>query len=146
MKEFITQAEAAVDEAEGEEPGLVTFKCTKKDTKGNVIDERTMTAHHPGDGQLGALMATTATWSDNSEKVAGTLNFFVSVLDDDDHTYIVNRLFDRRDKFGIAEVTEILAHLIEEWTGRPTVELSGSTPSRSPAGRKSTRRTPALTS
>src|SRR5262245_11678577 len=104
------------------------------------------TAYRPNDGQLAVLMATTSSHSDTSEMVAGLINFFVAVMDKDSHTYLVSKLLDREDQFGIDEVRDITEWLTQQWSGRPTQSSRGSTRSRSSGGRKSTRRTPELTS
>lgn len=134
LMQFITAADEADELDEGDKPDL-HFK----------IDDREVTAYYPGDGQIAIFMATTASFASRHEMVAGTMNFFVSVFDEDTHSWIVSRLFDRKDLFGVKQVTDITRWLMQEWTGNPTVELPDSTQSRQPAGRKSTRRTPALT-
>lgn len=124
MREFETQA-------------LADDEVDEEGTPFNV-DGVLCTAYHPGDGQLAYLMATTSKHTSQQEQVAGLINFFVATLDDDSREYIVGRLLDRRDAFGIKEVEDIFKWMIEEWTGRPTKSLSGSTPSRRTGGRKST--------
>jgi hypothetical protein len=106
-KEFVTAVREVV---EGEEAGLIDF----------TVDGRKMIAHRPGDGQLAVLMAMTSRHSKDVEQIAGIINFFVDVLDDHDHHYIVDRLMDRKDPFGVEEVTAILEYMVEEWTARPT--------------------------
>lgn len=95
----------------------------------------------PQDGQVAVLMATTGRHSSQQERIAGLINFFVGVLDEDSHSYIVNRLLDGGDQFGLANVEEILEGLMEDWAGRPTKQSSGSTTSPKDTGRSSTRRT-----
>ena len=133
MKEFTT----AVNEAEKseEDEGLVEF----------MVDGELCTAYRPSDGQLAFLMASTGRHSSTEEQIAGIINFFVAVLDDDSHNYVVSKLLDRKDKFGIEQVQEIMEWLVSEWSGRPTKSPSGSTSSPPSTGRSSTRPTPALT-
>lgn len=140
MKEFLTSAKHVEDEENGDD-GSVEFKITNEDTGETTLCR----AYKPGDGQFAVLMATTSRHSAQSEQIAGIINFFASVLDDESHHYIVSRLLDRRDPFGIEQVQEIMEHLVEEWSGRPTQRSSGSTPSRQTGGQKSKRPTPALT-
>jgi hypothetical protein len=135
MKDFVTAAKT-VAEKDTPDEGITRFK----------IDGKEMVAYKPEDGQLILLMATTASHSNLHEKIAGVINFFVAVLDEKSHHHIVGRLMDRDDDFGIEEVTDIMHELIEEWSGNPTEGVSGSSPSRSRAGQKSTRRTPVSTS
>lgn len=134
MKEFITAAEEAA-KSEDDDKGMEF-----------AIDGVMCRCYKPGDGQLAVLMATTGRHSSQHEQVAGLINFFVAVLDDDSQNYVINRLLDRRDsEFGIEKVQEIMEWMVAEWSGRPTRSQSGSTPSRSNGGLKSTQPTPALT-
>jgi hypothetical protein len=135
VKEFTT----AVDQAnEDQQPDVAPTTFT--------IDGNAIEAYRPGDGQLAILIAMTTRHSSDEEHIAGLINFFVSLLDSDGRNYVVQRLLDRRDKFGIVQVQAICNWLIGEWSGRPTRPSTGSTGSRSSGGRKSTQRTPALTS
>lgn len=88
----------------------------------------------PGDGQIAFLMANSADRIEATKKIGALLNFFDSVLDDDTHAYVSNRLLDQKDKFGIENIQEILAYLMEEWSGRPTQRPSGSTSLPPPSG------------
>jgi hypothetical protein len=126
IQEFITQAKAA------DEPEDVGMEFD--------VDGVLCTAYHPGDGQLAYLVATTSRHSSAQEQVAGLINFFVAVLDDESREHLVARLLDRKDPFGVTEVEEIFKWLTAEWTARPTKSLSGSTPSRRTGGRRSTAR------
>jgi hypothetical protein len=132
MKEFTT----AVKESIGETEESMTFS----------IDGVECTCFPPKDGQLAFLMASTTGHSSTQEQIAGIVNFFVAVLDDDSHSYIVGRLLDRHDEFGLVQVQSIMEWMVEEWTGRPTQPPSVSTRSRSNGGRKSTPRTTKSTS
>lgn len=133
MREFTTAANEA---ASGDEPDKgIPF----------MVDGFECRAFKPQDGQLAVLMATTGRHSSNEEQIAGLINFFVAVLNDESHGYIVSKLLDRRDKFGLDEVQDIMEWLIEEWSGRPTRSPSGSTSSPESVGPKSTPSTPALT-
>lgn len=134
MKEFKT----AVDEAEREDAGdegVLEFN----------LDGVMCTAYRPKDGQLAVLMASTGRHSSEQEHVAGLINFFVAVLDDDSHNHIVARLLNRKDPFGLEQVNNIMHWMIEEWSGRPTKSRSDSTGSRQTDGQNSTQPTPALT-
>lgn len=135
MKEFVTAAEEVVDEEEGLDSGVLEF----------AIDGFEVKAYKPGSGQFALLMASTGRHSNVAEKTAGAINFFMSVLDDEAYNHVVSRLLDRKDPFGIEQVSEIMEWMIEEWSARPTQSSSGSSPSRKPAGRKSTPRTLAST-
>src|SRR5690348_17141128 len=109
MKEFTTAANEVLAD-NGEDERVWEFK----------VDGRECRAFKPKDGQLAVLMATTHSHASSAERVAGIINFFVAVLDDESHAYIVQKLLDRTDPFGLEEVTSIMNWLIEEWSGRPT--------------------------
>lgn len=131
IKEFTT----AVREAEADAPGLMTF----------TIDGRELTCYHPGDGQIAVLMASVGRHASFHQQVAGIINFFVEVMDEDSHAYVVGRLLDREDQFGLTEVTSVMEWMIEEWTGNPTQKPSVSTASPSTTGPNSTPVIPAST-
>lgn len=126
VKEFIT----AVEETERED--------RNEDTYTFVVDGVECRCYKPGDGQLAVLLATTGRHSSTQEQIAGIINFFASVLDDSSHHYIVSRLLDRRDPFGIEQVQGIMEWMVEEWTGRPFESPSGSTRSLPSDGQNST--------
>jgi hypothetical protein len=131
VKEFVTAAKEIEDEESGED-GVVEF----------AIDGTMCTAYRPGDGQIAVLMATTGPHASENEQIAGFINFFVSVLDEGSHSYIVSRLLDRTDVFGMKELNDISEYLMEQWSGRPTKSSSGSTGSRRKTGRSSTAKQP----
>lgn len=116
-----------------------------------ISDERepdgrkVLIAYPPGEGQLIAVMTTSASWAGTATQVAGAIDFLVSVLGKEDHSYVVNRLFDRLDPFGSRAVLEILSGMIEEWSGKAMPSPGGSAKSPKRTGRSSTRATPALT-
>jgi len=133
VKEFTT----AINEAEKKDDDEADLEFK--------VDGELVRAYKPSDGQLAFLMASTGRHSSPEEQIAGIINFFVATLDDESHTFIVNKLLNRRDPFGIEQVQNIMEWMIEEWSGRPTKSPSGSTRSRQSGGRKSTEQTPALT-
>lgn len=133
MKQFITAAAEA--DAPDEEIGKIEFE----------IDGVMCTAFRPTDGQLAIFMAATSKNSSTEESVAGIINFLSSVLDEQSNSYVVSRLMDRRDKFGLPQANDVLRWLIGEWSARPTESPSGSTPSPESTGQPSTETTPALT-
>jgi uncharacterized protein YneF (UPF0154 family) len=105
-KEFTTAAEEKV------EGGLaqITFK----------IDGHELTAHPPRDGQVAMMMAQMGRHSTNNDKVSGMIDFFVNLFDPADEQYLVNRLWDREDDFGIEQISDVMTWLMEEWSKRPT--------------------------
>jgi hypothetical protein len=135
MREFVTAVQTMENEQEEEElPNEF------------ALDGVLCKFYQPQDGQVAVLMASTGKHSSEQEQVAAFINFFVGVLDDDTHTYIVSKLLNRKDPFGLAEVQEILEYMMEVWSGNPTQSFSASTPSPKPVGRRSTPRTTKSTS
>jgi hypothetical protein len=134
MREFVTAVKQAHEDDDAEDGMEFT------------VDGVTCKCYRPQDGQLAILMAATGRHSSEQEQVAGFINFFCATLDDESSSYIVSRLLDRKDPYGLDEVQEVMEWMIEEWTGRPTKPSSGSTRSQRTGGRKSTQSTPALTS
>jgi hypothetical protein len=121
LKEFITAADRVTA---GDEPEPIEFS----------LDGVLCTAYYPKDGQVAVLMASGGRHTTDAEQVAGIINFFVGVLDDESHSYIVGRLLDRTDPFGLAEVQNIIEFLMESWSGRPTKSSAGSTRTPSTTG------------
>lgn len=132
MLEFTT----AVKETEVEDADAIEF----------AIDEVLCTAYRPSGGQFGMLMAMTTQYSTDNEAVAGLIQLFLNLLDEDSQSYVVKRLFDRKDSFDIEDVDRILRGLMEEWAARPIEPPSDSASSPPSTGQKSTPRTPARTS
>jgi len=85
-------------------------------------------AYQPSDGQLAMLMAATGRHTTEHTQVAGIIDFFVSLLDEKSQILVTDWLLDRTDPFGIWEVNDIMTWMVEEWTARPTLPPSGSTP------------------
>ena len=110
------------------------------------IDGHIVTAYRPTDGQLAMLMANLGRHTETTTKVAGVIDFFVTILDDDSYDYVVERLLSRKDPLGMDEVQNIISWLIEEWSGRPTPPPSVSTQSPGSGGRNSKPRTTKSTS
>lgn len=133
MKEFTTAAERVDPEHRDD---VIEFK----------IDGVLCRAYRPNDGQLAVLVATTGRHSSGTEQIAGVINFFVAVLDESSHHYVVSRLLDRNDPLPIDTVKDVMEWLIEAWSGRPTVSPSGSASSPESTGSRSTEVVPASTS
>jgi hypothetical protein len=132
MKEFIT----AIEEATEDQDEALVFS----------LDGRELRAYKPTDGQIAMTMASLGRHTSDGTKIAGIIDFFVTVMDDQSHQYVVDRLLSREDPLGLLQVEEVLSWMVEEWTGRPTQPLSVSTPSRANGGRKSKPRTSVSTS
>ena len=126
MKNFKTSnrpIKSAFDDAEP-----VTFK----------IDDDQFTAYPPTEGQIAYMMASQADDRDLSDSIAGILDFFTGILDDQGAATFRRRFTDRDDTLTFEVVQDVLEALISEWSDRPTKPSSASTTSRGRTGRKST--------
>lgn len=142
IKAFEVATKKVVEEDEGtkfEIPDLMAPNSKKDQTR------TTITAYQPDEGQFAMLMAMTGRGATQSDRIAGIINFFVNILDEEGSDYLQSRLLNRLDPFGIDDVEQIMDWLSEQWTGNPTQGPSGSTPSPSNAGPKSTEPIPLLT-
>jgi PhoPQ-activated pathogenicity-related protein len=135
MREFVT----AVNEA---------YPAEQEVDEGNtfILDGKELRYYAPAEGQYMVFMASTSRHASNNEQVAGVVNFFIGLFDDESQTYLTERLMDRKDPFGIDMINQILDAMVEEWTGRPTKSPTASSRSPKTGGRKSTRPIQALTS
>ena len=108
MEPFITAAEADdTDEIVGKP---ITF----------MLDDEEVTALPPTTSQMALFMAAFADSAPNDEvAVMDTINFFMSLFEGDDATYVKRKLLDRNDPFGLKAVTKLIILLVEEWSGRP---------------------------
>jgi hypothetical protein len=127
MREFVTAVKAATEPVEqGEE---------------FTIDSHPVRCFKPTEGQVAIYMAESGRHSTDNDRTAAVINFFMGLFEPDDQAYLANRLLDRDDAFGLGQISEILNAMMEDWSGRPTQPSTGSTPSRSKGGRRSTRPT-----
>lgn len=111
-----------------------------------VLDGRELTYYKPVEGQYMVFMASTGRHASQNDTVAAVVNFFVELFDKDSQSYLVARLLDRDDPFGIEQINEMLDAMAEDWTGRPTKPSTASSRSQRNGGRKSTPSTRKLTS
>lgn len=127
MKQFRTSAKNADPEAPIGEPLTVD------------IDEREITFLPPTSGQIAILLAGSDETHTDMESAAALINFFFSMIESDsDSTYMRKRLFDRRDPFGIDEISELIDYVMGEWSATPTRRPSDYLPSQRTTGRRST--------
>jgi hypothetical protein len=128
-KEFVTSAQA--DRASGEVGRPITV----------LVDGEEITFEGATESQIALLIAaTSATATNITSGIADVINFFFSLLSEEDSRTLRHRLFDRDDPFDVENITDILMYLVEEWSARPTQSPSDSTPSPNSAGQKSTAR------
>jgi hypothetical protein len=131
-------------EADPEEEDFITFDFPEMD--GTRSPE--FKAYLPSPSQFAIAVSATGPRRDLATKLAAIVDFMVEVLDEEGQAYITNRLMtsDRKDPFGLDELTELMNWMVEEWTARPTGRPSGSTRSASRGGPKSRRTTTKRTS
>lgn len=145
MKEFDTAVRDMEQDVDPDDnDNAYEFTVNEKDADGKVVNKVLCHAYKPSDGQLAVLMASTGRSSSVQERIAGIVNFFTAVLDDESNAYVVGRLLDRRDDFGLAEVSQVMEWLMAEWSGHPTKSSPVSTASPPSTGQSSTESHPAL--
>jgi hypothetical protein len=125
VKEFTTAAKAAVSD---DDDAVVEF----------TVDGLEVKAYQPSSGQMAMVYQALSDYNSDQRKVAGIIDFFFGLLDENVQQVLGKRLLSREDPFDLDQVTEILSWLVEEWAGRPTQSSSGSTRSPTPIGPKST--------
>jgi hypothetical protein len=129
MKEFVTAIKAVESTDEAALGTPVTIK----------VDDREVTFSPATSGQIAILLAGASDSSTSVTGISSAINFFFSLLDnDDDRRYFKVRLLDRTDPFEAEDVTQIVMYLVEEWSGRPTKQPSDFLPSQESDGQKST--------
>lgn len=104
------------------------------------VGDRTLVAYKPDEAQFSMLMASVGRGQSDSDRIAGFINFMVAIMDDKSAAYLEKRLLNRRDPFGVEHMEEIMSNLVKLWSGNPTKEPSGSTPSPTNIGTSSTGR------
>jgi hypothetical protein len=122
IKQFVTSVKAVTA---GDE--LMEFE----------VDGEVLHCYPPKDGQVAILMASISRHTSVATKLAGIIDFFVEVMDEPSREYVVGRLMDRNDPFGLEEVEQISKWMMEELGGYPTQPPSVSTQSQKNGGRKS---------
>lgn len=133
-KAFITAVKEKVDENDPEaEEGLLEFD----------LDGEQITAHKPTPEMFAILMHAAGRYTTTADAVSGFIDFFYECMDRSAAQHIRSRLLSRDDDFGLDEVEDIVAWMVEEWTGRPMKRRSASTESprsTGPASKRTTRR------
>lgn len=131
VQQFTTALKEAVEPAEG-----IEFE----------VDGILLTAYQPDTAQFAVLLSGFGKHSSQAEQIATFIDFFGAILDRKSSTYVLNRLLDREDPFGVEELAAIGEWLIEEWGGFPTPSSSDSPQSGSTGTTSSKRRTTKSTS
>jgi hypothetical protein len=125
MREFSTAARRG--ESAVSNPVPITFK----------FDDREMTAQPPTTGQL--VLFIVEQGKGGTRTFAALFDLLAEVLDDADYKVIDSAL---REGVDIMVISEIVNHLIGEWSGRPTGSSPGSSGSQRSTGRRSTAKRP----
>lgn len=135
MREFKTAAKQAEDPED-----VVKIK----------LDDVELISLRPTEGQMVMLMAAEASETRSGDsKVATTIDFALSIFDDESRRYLGRRLLDPTDSFGLgggddddgengAGLLDLIQAVVEEWSHRPTKPSSGSTSSPENGGSSST--------
>lgn len=130
-------------------PGVQQFvSAVREETREPLmfeIDGHEVTAYPPKDGQI-IMLSTYSTEIDDDDEAGGrelagaSVNFFLSLFEDDDRRWIASQLIDRKAAFDIEDTGPIVEWMSEQWSGgRPTEPSSGSSPSASNTGLRSRR-------
>lgn len=134
------------DEAPEVAPFVFTIVERDPDTDA-VVDRVELRAFEPAEGQFVVMVTDVLGRKSNmSSKISGIVDFFTEILDEPSKEYVVGRLLDRDDPFGVSDLQPIIEWLIGEWSGRPTKSPTDFAPSRKTGGQSSTRRTSKSTS
>lgn len=146
--EFDTAVARVRADDEPAEEAPYEFTIVERDPETDaVLDKVVCHAYQPAEGQWIVMITDVIGRQANfGHKIAGIIDFFTEVLDEPSKEYIVSRLLDRHDPFGVAEIEPIVFWMMEEWSGRPTKSPTDFAPSRKTGGRSSTRPTSKSTS
>lgn len=135
VRTFSSSARSVAEPVEAAETIAYDYEITDPDT-GKVLDTRTVEFHAPDTNMLVMMLARLES-AGNLELAGTTVNFFMSLIpDDDDVRYFNRRLFNPKDPFDISNIAETLSAIVEDWGDRPTEPASAS--SASPSGRGKT--------
>lgn len=128
MKSFSTAAKAAAHQTDEPIGEPIKFE----------FDERVVTVLPPTGPQLALFLAAYGDMTEMGTRVVDTLNFFSARFGREDAGYFRRRLNDPDDPFEFEDLADILAWLVEEWSGRPTISPSASVLSPTATGNDST--------
>lgn len=123
------------------------FDINERDDDDRIVRTVKCWFREPDTGEIVMLLTDTQGRRANlSQRLAALVDFMTEVLDEPSQEYVVQRMLDPKDAFGLEDLTPILEWMIEEFGGRPTRQPSDYLPSRKTAGRSSTQRTSKSTS
>lgn len=124
MKQFVTAAKSHEESDKVGAPVEIT------------LDDRKLTFMAPEGKTFLMLMSIYAEIDSGNHLLAlgSQINLIFNLLEGDDRAYMRRRMFDPRDDLGEEELLQIFRYLMEEWSGNPTDEPSGSDSPQSPSG------------
>lgn len=99
-------------------------------------DDHVYTAMPPTGGQMMVMSKA----MESGQGAAGTIQFLMGILTDDDFDLLRGRLLSREDTLSLEDLSDLFSWLMEEWGRTPTAGRSGSSESPGTAGRGSTAR------
>src|SRR6187431_2181864 len=102
------------------------------------ILDRDVTLHSPGSGSLAYLAMSIAGAGNDLVQLGQTINFIMSIFEDDDARWVRGLLLDRESGFDAEDIMDLAIYVVEEWSGRPTNPSTGSSPSSRATGARTT--------
>lgn len=102
------------------------------------ILEREVTVHSPGSGALAYLSMAIAGAGGDMVQLGQSINFIMSIFEDEDARYVRGLLLDRKSGFDAEDLLDFAIYIVEEWSDRPTKPSTGSS---RPQGRTGARTT-----
>lgn len=127
VKEFALALEREIDDEPDEQ---MPFTMADDDTQ--------LYALMPTESDVALAAGALSQYAEDGEKVVAVLDLFWSLMTEDTARHLRRRLRDRKDRFGVPDIMNVLEWIIEERTGRPTKPSSGSTASPPSTGARST--------
>lgn len=127
VKEFALALER---ELEDEPDELLPFQMQDDDTQ--------LFALMPTEADIALVAGAMSQFAEDGEKAVAVLDLFWSLMDDATARHLRRRLRNRKDRFGVMDVMNVLEWIVEERTGRPTKPSSASTASQPSTGARST--------
>lgn len=127
IRSFGDAVKAAERAEEDNEPSLVV------DVLGREIE-----LEYPGSGQVVFMTAALASTDGDITQVGEVVQFLYHLCSEEDAQYLKRQLLDRKSGFDSEAVIELIEYITEEWSSRPTRNVSGSSQSRSRTGASST--------
>lgn len=145
IKQFVVGAREQIDDSYDMPIPLIIIKNGwelddegKRGSKQVEVDRLETTARKPKEAIWMMMMASLSERAGTNEALAAAIDFVRKSLPDDDAMWLVMRLWDNDDNYGLDDIQEIVEYLMEEWTANPTESPSASTSTPSRTGKRST--------